>query len=331
MTRQIPSTPPIFNLKNSLLLNPLSVVTISGSSGNLALEVISPLLEYTERNCRQSLRGKNLESLFIPISFQLMFFEFVRTMAKFSCDSDEGALLYMPEGAYYEKLTNRARLNDYIALHGTSLYEYVNRTRSRQLRNGELSIVFSCRKATSWGIATFQSTSPERATELEFIKKEQAEGPSAGSRYMWDCGGAVQAKVGPEEENDDLGMDGDETRISTLRNQCLFVRTLKIKLSEDAWERTFPAKIVVMNSFNEEVSPYKAPSNTSSLSFSPPPSFSPSSSADLGCSESLPTSLSQRDNESMNISDRSSGDEDYNDYINSPPVSEILWVAAPTF
>ena len=148
---------------------------------------------------------------------------------------------------------------------------------------------------------------------------------------MWDCGGAVQAKVGPEEENDDLGMDGDETRISTLRNQCLFVRTLKIKLSEDAWERTFPAKIVVMNSFNEEVCPYEAPSNTSSLSFSPPPSFSPSSSADLGCSESLPTSLSQRDNESMNISDRSSGDEDYNDYINSPPVSEILWVAALAF
>ncbi|KJA18479.1 hypothetical protein HYPSUDRAFT_144955, partial [Hypholoma sublateritium FD-334 SS-4] len=82
-----------------------------------------------------------------------------RTIAKFASDANEGALLMMPEGAYYEKLTNRARLDEYLALHAPSLYAYVNNTRSRQFRNGELSVVFSCRKTTAWGIATFQNNS----------------------------------------------------------------------------------------------------------------------------------------------------------------------------
>ncbi len=159
--------------------------------------------------------------------------------------------LVMPEGAYYEKLTAKARLEDYIEQHGASLYGYANSTRNRQFKNGELSVVFSCRKATSWGIATIQNTTPERIIQMNFLERDHYTSLSAGARFKWDCRGTVQAKIGPEEENNDLAVDGDNSAISSIRNQCLFVRTVKITLAESVWEKLFPVNVSGIN-FNFE-------------------------------------------------------------------------------
>ena len=225
----------------------------------------------------------------------------------------------MPEGAYYEKLTNRTKLEDYLALHAPNLYKYVNNTLSRRFRNGELSVVFSCRKTTAWGITTFQDTAVRgsNTTKMHFVKKEQAVSPSAGSRYKWNCSGFVQAKVGPEEENNDLGVDGDDAQITSLRNQCLFVRTLKIKLSDEAWNRTFPTKSIAIDSSDDKIS-----SATTSVSTTLSPTTIGSSV--FGGGEAPATSLSERDAAGdCNSSENTSGDEEYNDRPHHSTVSGL--------
>lgn len=129
----------------------------------------------------------------------------------------------------------------------------------------------------------------------------------------------MHAKVGPEEENNDLGVDGDDTPIKSLRNQCLFVRTLKIKLSEDVWKRTFPAKSVAIGSFDDQVFPLATKASASSS-----PSLSSLGSGEFGGGESPPTSFSERSADSdSSISERTSGDEEYNDGPLSPVVSGL--------
>ena len=50
--------------------------------------------------------------------------------------------------------------------------------------------------------------------------------------------------MGPEpRENDELG----ETTTHRLRNQCLFMRTLTVTLSDSVWAETFPKTISVVN------------------------------------------------------------------------------------
>lgn len=227
----------------------------------------------------------------------------------------------MPEGAYYEKLTTMARLETYIERYGASLYGYANNTRERRLKNGELSVVFSCRKATSWGIATVQNTAPERKIQMNFLERERVTSQSAGAHFKWGCRGTVQAKVGPEDENDDLVLDGDDTPTSSIRNQCLFVRTVKIKLAETVWKQLCPVVNVIMD---EEIAPSYShltpppPSSDSSSSLSPP------SSQLLGSVYSPPTSVSSHDSDSnASISIASSDDEEYNEQRGASSVSRL--------
>ncbi len=241
-------------------------------------------------------------------------------MAKFTCETKEGAVLMMPEGAYYEKLTNRTKLEDYLVLHAPNLYKYVNNTLSRRFRNGELSVVFSCRKTTAWGITTFQNTAARgsNTTKMHFLRKEHDISPSAGSRYKWNCGGSVHAKVGPEDNNE-LGVNRDE--ITSLRNQCLFVRTLKIKLADEVWKRTFPTKSVAIGSSSDDISS-AIPSLSTTLS------PTPTGSSGFGGGEAPPTSLSERDAASdSNTSENTSGDEEYNE---RPHHSSVSGLAALT-
>jgi hypothetical protein len=151
----------------------------------------------------------------------------------------------MPEGAHSEDLSNFSRLRQYITTHAEEWYKFVNGPRGREAQNGDLHVVVGCDKTTSWGMATFANSrlSQETNFRLKFsVLGEQQSQRNAGNKYMWEHSGVAEVRVGPGRgENEELG----ETDSNRLRNQCLFLRTLNVTLSEKAWEETFPHSVAV--------------------------------------------------------------------------------------
>ena len=146
----------------------------------------------------------------------------------------------MPQGAYHEDLKNISGLRDYALTHIESWYQYANGPRGREIGNGKLHVVTGCDKTTSWGIATYshlQSERPEGSVTLlnfEAVGNERRGRQPSYPTYAWDNKGAVEAKVGPEEDElMDLGVQDS----APLRNQCTFIRSLTITLGYDDWER----------------------------------------------------------------------------------------------
>ena len=163
----------------------------------------------------------------------------------FESSASEGAILTMPEGAYSEDLSNSSRLRQYIATHAEDWYKFVNGPRGREAQNGDLHVVVGCDKTTSWGMATFANSSLSQETNfrLKFSPLgEQQSQRNAGNKYMWEHSGVAEVRVGPGHgENEELG----ETDSNRLRNQCLFLRTLNVTLSEKVWEEIFSLPVAV--------------------------------------------------------------------------------------
>ena len=151
----------------------------------------------------------------------------------------------MPEGAYSEDLSNSSRLRQYIATHAEDWYKFVNGPRGREAQDGDLHVVVGCDKTTSWGMATFTNSNLSQETNfrLKFSPLgEQQSQRNAGNKYMWEHSGAAEVRVGPGRgENEELG----ETDSNRLRNQCLFLRTLNVTLSEKVWEEMFSLPVAV--------------------------------------------------------------------------------------
>lgn len=146
----------------------------------------------------------------------------------------------MPRGAYHEDLKNISRFRDYALAHAESWYQYANGPCGREIGNGELHMVTGCDKTTAWGIATYSnlhSKLPEGSVTLlsfEAVGNERHGRQPLYPIYAWDYKGAVEARVGPEEEElMDLGVQGS----APLRNQCTFIRSLTPAFGRDDWER----------------------------------------------------------------------------------------------
>ena len=146
----------------------------------------------------------------------------------------------MPQGAYHEDLKNISRFRDYALIHAESWYQYANGSRGREIGNGKLHMVTGCDKTTAWGIATYshpQSKRPEGSVTLlnfEAVGHDRPGRQPSYPTYAWDYKGAMEAKVGPEEDEFmDLGVQGS----APLRNQCTFIRSLTPTLGHDDWER----------------------------------------------------------------------------------------------
>jgi hypothetical protein len=199
------------------------------------------------------------QSSYVVVSSNLFFFPnciylpmFLSGLV-FESSASEGAILTMPEGAYSEDLSNSSRLNKYIGTHIEDWYRFVNGPRGRDAQNGELHIVIGCDKTTSWGMATFANSSSSQDTNfrLKFsVFGEQPSQPNAGNNYRWEHSGVAQVKVGPGRgENEELG----ETDSNRLQNQCLFLRTLPMMLSQKVWAETFPETVVVTDQNNSHL------------------------------------------------------------------------------
>ena len=184
----------------------------------------------------------------------------------FESSASEGAILTMPDGAFQEELGNLSKFRDYIAVHATNWYKFVNGPRGREAQNGDVRVVVGCDKSTSWGMATFANTSSAQQSNfrLKFrpLQGQQRSQRNTGITYAWEHSGVAEVRVGPEPgENDELG----ETPTRQLRNQCLFMRTLSVTLSDRVWAETFPGTVSAINqegSQSEHRGQYLRHSNT---------------------------------------------------------------------
>ncbi|KAF8802246.1 hypothetical protein BYT27DRAFT_6773812 [Phlegmacium glaucopus] len=180
----------------------------------------------------------------------------------FESSASEGAILTMPEGAFQEELGNLSRFRDYVAVHATDWYKFVNGPRGREAQNGDVRVVVGCDKTTSWGMATFANTSSAQESNfrLKFHPLGGQQQPQR-SGYAWEHSGVAEVRVGPEPgENEELG----EIPPHQFRNQCLFMRTLSITLSDSVWAETFPVTVSAINQ-KDSHSQYLHPSNPNTV------------------------------------------------------------------
>ena len=233
----------------------------------------------------------------------------------FESSASEGAILTMPDGAFQEELGNLSKFRDYVAVHAANWYKFVNGPRGREAQNGDVRVVVGCDKATCWGMATFANTSSAQRSNfrLKFrpLREQQQSQHNAGTAYAWEHSGVAEVRVGPEPgENEELG----ETLTHQLRNQCLFMRTLTVTLSDSEWAEIFPGSV---STINQEGSQSK---NRGQYLRPPNPNTSSSSSN--------PARSIQGRRRSPGPSDSEMAEEDKDDEEGSTPIRD-LWSSAP--
>jgi hypothetical protein len=196
----------------------------------------------------------------------------------FESSASDGAILTMPDGAFQEELGNLSKFRDYAAVHAVNWYKFINGPRGREAQNGDVRVVVGCDKTTSWGMATFANTSSSQQSNfrLKFrpLRGQQQSQHNAGTAYAWEHSGVAEVRVGPEPgENEELG----ETPTRQLRNQCLFMRTLSVTLSDSVWAETFPGTVSAINQEGSQPKnrgQYLHPSNPNTSSSSSDPARS---------------------------------------------------------
>jgi hypothetical protein len=143
----------------------------------------------------------------------------------------------MPEGAISLDLENDAGFSSYLKANVRKWYESVSRAGRRDIRNGQIRLVIGCDKTTAWGIATVSGMSQQSTTKLRFKPLDTTNLSTA--IYTWECSGMVTERVGPDRHEIDALRNcvsgGHPELDTTLRNQCLFVRTMTATLSNDEW------------------------------------------------------------------------------------------------
>ena len=158
----------------------------------------------------------------------------------FESSASEGAILTMPDGAFQEQLGNLSKFRDYVAVHAANWYKFVNGPRGREAQNGDVRVVVGCDKATSWGMATFANTRSTQQSNFRLKFRPLQSQHNTGTAYTWEYSGVAEVRIGPESgENEELG----ETSTCKLQNQCLFMRTLSVTLSDSVWAETFPGTV----------------------------------------------------------------------------------------
>ncbi|TFK19371.1 hypothetical protein FA15DRAFT_601623 [Coprinopsis marcescibilis] len=175
----------------------------------------------------------------------------------FQGTGSEGALLTMPQGALHEDIRNLTKFREYAALHAHSWYKFANGVCGREIENGELHLVTGCDKASSWGIATFSGdqTMAEEPVQLEFV----AEDTPNGCVCFWQHSGNVDVKACPSPF-DHSAQQGH------MRNQCTFIRSHTISLSEGEWIKLMNSITVMSPGEGSDTSSIDRTSNISSRS-----------------------------------------------------------------
>ena len=149
--------------------------------------------------------------------------------------SDNGALLFLPDGASQEVLINSGEIKQFIIKHAETWISYAIST-GRDIDRNSLYFVTGCTKTGDWGMVTFNPSTPGEESSLKLGQSTHPNDP----RYIWErshgCGMA-RTGPGPDEELDD--------ERTVPQNQTLFVKGYKIAFSGEAWTRILGESIAV--------------------------------------------------------------------------------------
>lgn len=170
-----------------------------------------------------------------------------RTVLKTS--AAHAAVLMMPEPVYASKLQSTVLLQNYVRKNIKSWYKFVRTVLGREVNNGDLRVVYGCRKSAAFGIATVSnstnrngagSASDPPSTELTFSVND-AWTEITGCKYRWHHRGSAEVKAGPShDENRDIQQDitgANNASPEPIINQCLFVSTIDFTLSKHEWQQ----------------------------------------------------------------------------------------------
>ncbi|KAF8181550.1 hypothetical protein BJ912DRAFT_928995 [Pholiota molesta] len=162
-----------------------------------------------------------------------------KTGLSFATSAAEGALLTLPDGAIARDLENIRQFRKYAKANIESWYRYVNGPRGREAKNGEVRLVTGCDKASSWGMAAIASITENKVHHFKYRSIEDVAPIAPIPLYKWEHTGFAEARVGPDlQEIEDLRRDDSNAAMGgKYKNQCLFVRTLNITLSDDAFAK----------------------------------------------------------------------------------------------
>ena len=131
----------------------------------------------------------------------------------------------MPEGAISQDLENISKFRTYAAANLEHWYRYANGTRGREVKNGDLRLVIGCDKASSWAVASLSESNHSNIIQLRAASKDSTlQVPT----YSWDFTGPFVTRVSPIQEKGSVPKD---------MSQCLFVRTMNLKLNPQEWKR----------------------------------------------------------------------------------------------
>jgi hypothetical protein len=144
----------------------------------------------------------------------------------------------MPKGSISKDLGNRMRIRRYTAVNAERWYRYAHNVHGREANNGDLRVVIGWDQSSSWGMAVFAKTTSQNAFRLKF-KPNRGRGPDVGQLYDWECeSGVFEGRTGPHASELTALRAGDPEEADAIyENQCLFVRTLNVKLDDDVWQK----------------------------------------------------------------------------------------------
>ncbi|KAF5322844.1 hypothetical protein D9619_000230 [Psilocybe cf. subviscida] len=170
----------------------------------------------------------------------------LRTVLKTS--AAHAAVLMMPEPVYASKLRSTVLFQNYVRDNIKSWYRFVRMVLGLEVNNGDLRVVYGCRKSAAFGIATVSNSTHRRGSE------SASEAPSTeltfsidhswmeitGCKYRWHHRGSAEVKAGPSfDENRDIQQDmtgASNLQFDHIINQCLFVSTIDFTLPEHEWQ-----------------------------------------------------------------------------------------------
>ena len=147
----------------------------------------------------------------------------------------------MPDGAFREDLRSITLFRDFAAENAESWYRYINGPCGLELGNGELLLITGCDKTTSWGLAAYQNIQSEGDSSdslgepLLRFRTTSDGGFVSGTAHYWEHEGTAEVKAGPE------------FRFMPRRNQCTFIRSHTVMLSEAGWARVQSALVSALD------------------------------------------------------------------------------------
>ncbi|KAF5330491.1 hypothetical protein D9619_005182 [Psilocybe cf. subviscida] len=153
-----------------------------------------------------------------------------RSITTIEATGPEGVALMLPEDMHTETLQSITLLREYVSKSLLDWYRFVRHKLGLDIANGDLRVVYGSRKSSGFGIATAFNTGQLENTRLTFLVEGSLDDTSR-CPYRWTYTGSAEVKAGPSgRANAEFGST------EPVRNQCLFVNTIDLKISTEAWE-----------------------------------------------------------------------------------------------